>query len=268
MSEGVSTATASESALVDTVVPRCSAADDAEAWALCTVCAEPFSADYLGLRLDGRSVCYSCAQREDIALRVTDDSDRRDPIFLQGWRRAFGRVLLHPQRTFAARFDGSARQAIIFGCTATMVGFFSTNGWNFAFHAEELIAFYQSSLEDTSVSLSDAAMMKVSWAALPIVALLRFALGALLLQLGVRVVVGKRLANPRGELRAFSLASGALLLCVIPVLGPFIAVVAWISAVMAYLQVRYGLGTGRGLMAILPSLLVTTAIGPTTFVPG
>ena len=50
---------------------RCSANPALNATALCTVCGAPFSGKFLGVRPDGRAVCFGCARREDIYLVST-----------------------------------------------------------------------------------------------------------------------------------------------------------------------------------------------------
>ncbi len=247
----------------------CSAATGSPATAICTHCGAAFSSPFLAVRTDGRAVCHPCARRAQIpCLDVPAGTDTRDPVLALGWPKALLHIAMHPHRTFAAIHNGPLREAVVFGLVATLIGYAATTGWNLTLHGPEFLEFYRQAAAERSLELTtDASVQKLLWLALPFAATLRFVLGLGLLHLGVRIVVGSAQSSFRDEARVFALASGTLVIAVVPVLGPFIALVSWISACTAYLQVVHGLGTARSLMAVLPSFLVITAMGPSSFVP-
>lgn len=251
-------------------MPACTAATGTPAAALCTVCGAPFSAPYLAIRLDGRAACHPCVRKHDVpCIDLLEAAATRDPVLRGGWHKAIVRVALHPHRTFAAIYNGPLGETLLFGLVATALGYAATTGWNLTLHNAAFIEYYRDvALQRDLTFESDASLKQMLWLVTPALAAARFIIGALLLHIGMRIIAGSQRASLHSEARVFALASSTLVLCVIPVIGPFVALVSWIGACMAYAQVVHGLSTGRALMAVFPSFLVITALGPSSFVPG
>jgi hypothetical protein len=245
----------------------CTAEPDAPADAFCTSCLRPFSERYLLARTDGRAICVACARTLDEPLHpLPGRTVRRDPALAGGWHRAVSRVITRPHRTFATPYDGPIAAAVVFGYVATLIGFASTTAWNVVFHGDALRALI---LENApaAAALGESAANILIWAGTPLIAAFRLLIGAVLFHLGTRLIAGVDPPSLRSSIRVFALTSGTLMLCVIPMVGPFLALMTWFSATLAHLHAHHGLRTFRGLMALLPAFLVLAAIGPNTFVP-
>ena len=247
---------------------RCSGSPRLDAQAFCTSCRKPYSGGFLATRLDGRAICFACARQQ--AIEIIDEpmpSGRPDPVLGDGWARGIIRMITRPHQTFERPDGGRLSVALLFGYLFTAFGFTTTTIWNLSLYGDEFIELQMQTLAARDVILDAAEVTQLLWLILPVAAALRLVVGAVLLHLGIRLMVGSK-ADWRSSMRMFALTSGTLVLCAIPTLGPFLALVTWISASMAYLNTRYGLRTVNGLMALLPCLLIVTFIGPTSYLPG
>jgi hypothetical protein len=247
---------------------RCSASPKLDAQAFCTSCRQPFSGGFLGTRRDGRAVCFSCAREHAIEIVSTDEKrETPDPVLEDGWLRGIFRMITRPHRTFERPDAGRLSVALLFGYFFTAFGFVTTTIWNLTFYGEEFLQLQIDTLAAREIILTPDEVTRLVWMMLPLAAALRLFVGALLFHLGTRLMVGSDV-HWRSSARLYALTSGTLVLCAIPTLGPFLGLVTWISASMAYLNTRYNLRTVQGLMALLPCLLIITFIGPTSFLPG
>ena len=197
----------------------------------------------------------------------TEATDMPDPVLEDGWLRGILRMVTRPHRTFERPDAGKLSVALLFGYFFTAFGFATTTIWNFAFYSEEFVQLQIDTLATRDIVMTTDEVTRLIWIVLPFAAALRLFVGGLLFHLGTRLMAGPDV-EWRSSARLFALTSGTLILCAIPTLGPFLALVTWISASMAYLNTRHGLRTVQGLMALLPCLLIITFIGPTAFLPG
>jgi hypothetical protein len=246
----------------------CSADPNLGADAFCTACRQPYSGKFLGVRADGRAVCFTCARYEEVELlEAPQNSDPTDPVLGDGWFHAIRKIITQPHRTFELPYGGRLGPALLFGYLFTFFGFISTTIWNLLLQREGYLEWHVDSWARAQVVLTNEQVTQMLWIVMPFYAVLRLFLGAGLLHVGIRLIVGEQ-AEWRASLRLFALTSGTLVLCAIPTLGPFLALVTWISASMAYMHTHHNVRTVKGLMALLPCLLIITAIGPNTFMPG
>lgn len=247
---------------------RCSADPRRSAIAFCATCVQPFSREHLGVRPDGRAICRTCAREEGVEdVSTVAAGAGVDPVLERGWFAALGDLLLRPRIAMARPFDGSAGPAVLFGFVTTLFGFVATTGWNLALDAEGLTRFVAESVP-AAAEMTPTQIRQMLWLATPVVSTLRFCGGALLLHLGIRALAGPAAGDLRSSARVFGLASGTLVLCAVPVVGPFLAVVTWISVCMAHVQAQLGMPMLRGMMAVLPSLLLISRLGPLPFTAG
>ncbi len=248
--------------------PRCSANPKLGADAFCTACRQPYSGKFLGVRTDGRAVCFACARREALDLRAApENEDPSDPVLSDGWFHAIRKMITQPHRTFEFPYGGRLGSTLLFGYLFTFFGFIATTMWNLALQKDGYLEWHVQTWERAEVVLTNDQVTQLLWMVMPFYAVLRLVVGAALLHVGIRLIVGEDV-EWKASLRLFALTSGTLALCVIPMLGPFLALVTWISASMAYMHTQHEVRTVRGLMALLPCLLIITAIGPNTFIPG
>lgn len=246
---------------------RCSANPALNATALCTVCGAPFSGKFLGVRPDGRAVCFGCARREDIYLVSTGGGagELGDPVLSQGWTQAAVTLLTRPYDALRDGHSGPIGGAVWFGLAATMFGFAATTAWDMALSGDAYIDTYLQLLADAGVTATRSELPALIAVSSLLSAPLRLFSGALLFHLGARAVAGRE-AQLRPDARVFALGSVALVLCGVPALGPLLSLLIWTSTAVAYLRQRYALGTAQSLVALLPSLLWCWYLGPRPFV--
>jgi hypothetical protein len=234
---------------------RCSVRPEYKAAAFCTICRRPYSGRYLDIASDGRAVCHRCREDHDIPLFNPSDS-KHDPALKEGVAKAITQVLLKPHELFEERWDGSPWPAIRFGLLISIVGLVFWNAWFWVFSADLADDAIQVVAERTGQQVSRDAVQAWSWFTLPIIAVLRLALGTLGLHLGFRLA-GAPKRQFQDHVRLYALASCALILCIVPSwVGAFLANVAWLTTCMAFARVRYNFSMGRTLLALLPAIFV------------
>lgn len=242
-----------------TLPPRCSANPSLAAAAICTSCRRPFAGKFLAVRTDGRAICYTCAQREDVDVIPRDDLRDEDPILRGSWKESFTRVVADTPVQFANDFTGAVGPALRAGYLWTVFGYVLTWMWLYIFQYQSVMEWLESSFEQP---IDPNLMPWIPWAAIPIMAALRLFVGAAFFHFGLRLS-GAPKETYGQHLRFFALSSVTLLLCVIPIAGPILAIVAWLNAAMAYGRVRYKLSGLGGILAVVPGLLVVVQFGPT-----
>lgn len=246
---------------------RCVANPQLPAAAFCTVCRQPFSGKFLGVRDDGRAVCHGCARRDDIPLNGAPHSEGQhaDPLLQQGWFRASAAVVATPHISLARDDASSPWPAIAFGFVATLFGYALTLGWNIVLYPALFVAEVSANAEALGFSGERTALTWLAWLGTPIAAGLRLFVGTIILH--VCLLVPARDARVASTARIFGLSSVALLLCAIPIVGSYLAMVVWISTVLAWLRARYRIRTFMALFVILPSVFALTAMGPLPYTP-
>ncbi len=237
----------------------CSAHAALPAAALCALCLRPYAGRFLSPLPDGRACCSTCADRE--GLHVIDSphgSADADPVLAGGWGSTFRRVVVEPHRGLVVEHDGPIGPALRAGFAFTVVGYLIRTAWDYVLQYDAVMAMLA---EQVGPGVPEATLSLTPWLAVPIAAVFRLVGGSLLLHLGLRLTgIGPGTLRPHA--RIFALTSVTLLLCVIPVIGPLLALVAWMSSTLAWTRRRYGLPTWRALAATLPALLLVTSLDP------
>lgn len=237
----------------------CSAHPALPAAALCAICLHPYAGRFLAPLPDGRACCATCAEREGLQpLDNAHGESERDPVLSDGWGTAFRRVVIEPHRGLVIDYRGDIGPAVRAGFAFTVVGYLMRTAWDYVLQYEAVMAMLA---EQLGADIPETTLALAPWVAVPIAAGIRLALGALLLHAGLRLT-GIAPGTFSTHARAFALTSVTLLLCVIPVLGPLLALVAWMSSTLAWIRGRYGLPTWRALVATLPALFLVTSLDP------
>lgn len=238
---------------------RCTANPALPATAWCTACHLPFNGRFLGVREDGRAICFGCARQHDVKLRSEQPTDV-DPVLASGWKQTFLDVVTRPWQTFAGEYKGPIGPAIRSGVVWAMLGYAMTMGWVWLLAREAFLEMLTESAPEGVTYEGDSLPLLV-WLALPVLAVLRQAVGTLALHLGLRLSGAP--SDDFGEhARLFGLTAVGLLLCAVPFVGPFFALVAWMTGTLAWVRQRYAMATGRAMLALIPALLVVTALDP------
>lgn len=238
----------------------CSVQPHLPAAAFCTVCRRPYAGRYLGVRPDGRAICFRCARDQKIDFADTAPAEG-DPALRGGLLQTLGAILLRAHLTLNQRYEGSIVPALRFGYLATLAGLVFYLAWQFLLAPEAIDSIIEGVLEQTGGATTMRAARLSLWAVLPIVAAVRLALGAFALHIGLK------LAGADGALReharVFALTSSALVLCVLPLyVGSLLAEVLWVMATMAWIRTRYDFTTLRTIAAVLPALLIVVLLAP------
>lgn len=232
-------------------LPHCTAQPTEVAAAFCTCCRLPYSGQFLAVRLDGRSVCHACVEREEIAVDRPQTERPRDPLASAGWRRTLVVVLTRPA-SLGQEYRGPIAEAVGLGLLWTTIGYALNTAWAMIWRGAELVALFEEQLGD---ELPAEMLPWIPWMALPFTVLLRQIAGATLFHVGLRAA-GASSEQWRAHLRVFSLASITLLLSVIPVFGSALSLVLFFTAMLAYARRSYGLSAWRTLLALLPCYLL------------
>lgn len=216
------------------------------------MCRQPFHGRFLDVRRDGRAVCHGCLVRQDIELRPRPARGTRDPLLAGGWRHTFARVALQPQLAFAQHWDGPVWPAVRNGILWTTLGMAATLGWTYVLQYDQLL---EALAATQSADLPPHLLPWMPWLALPFGIALRTALGIGLLHIGLRLAGAPPDSLP-SHARAFSLASITMLLRVIPVLGPVLATLSGMMALLVWVRRRYDLAPWRTFLLLLPLFLL------------
>ena len=240
----------------------CSANPALRAAATCSECHLPHSGKFLSVRRDGRAICFACARRDGTPVFQRRTVPRgADPVLGGGIARATLAMVVAPHRALAApgtrAFGPLAAVALGF----SLLGYGLTLGWTYLLSYEAALTQLRLQVTELPFAVSDAVLPWVPWIAWPFIAVLRVVLGAATLHLTVR------LANPndadwRESFRVWALSSALLMACALPFAGTFVAMVLWISAMLGWFRVRHGLGAIGSLLAVLPSIVVLSLVGP------
>jgi hypothetical protein len=236
----------------------CSVNHQLIASAFCTVCRKPFSGRYIGVRRDGRAVCHPCAQREGIDLVDSGAPAAGDPVLKGRLRDIFFRIAVTTAETFARDFNGPLGPSLRFGYITTVIGYAAALGWIYLLRYDAFIA---ALTEVNGASVPPELMPWAPWLGLPVTAAMRLVVGVTLMHAGFRMV-GVPAGTFSQHARLFALTSVSLLLCAVPVLGPFFALAMWMNVSMTYLRSRYAISPIRSMLATLPCLLVLTLVDP------
>lgn len=238
---------------------HCTANPALPATAWCTSCHLPFNGRFLGVRDDGRAICFGCAQQDGVSLRSETRTDV-DPVLESGWRQTFLDVVTRPWQTFAGEYHGPIGPAVRQGLVWALLGYAMTMGWVWLLARDAFLEMLTESAPEGVEFEGDTLPMLV-WLALPVLAVLRQAVGTLALHLGLRLSGAP--SDDFGEhARLFGLTAVGLLLCAVPFVGPFLALVAWMTGTLAWVRQRYAMSTARAMLALIPALLVVTALDP------
>ncbi len=238
-------------AYVPSRLPSCSSQPALPAAALCSVCRQPFAGRFLTVRPDGRAICHACADRESLPLQRAERNESRDPVLAMGWRRTLLAVLAEP-RTLAVEYRGPIGPAVRMGLLWTFMGHLVKTSWVLTLQGEYVMDELRKNVPD---DFPPDLIGWVPWLALPIALLFRITFGFGLFHLGLRLA-GASADQWRSHLRAWSLASVTLLFCLVPMFGPLLSVMAWISVIIGYARQSYGLSTWRAALALFPSVVV------------
>ena len=245
---------------------RCFANPELPAAAFCPACRQPHSGKFLGVREDGRAICHGCARRDEIPLTGADANARPDPVLSAGWLRATGAIITAPHVSLVPDAAGKLWQPLVYGFVATVAGYAMTLGWSVALYPQRFLAEAATQAEALGLSGEASALAWSAGLVIPFISALRMLLGALTLHVGLAIV--SRDAPWRASARVMALSSVSLVFCAIPVVGTYLAMVVWISTVMAWLRARHQLRTLPALLVVLPCVFLLTALGPTPFAPG
>ncbi|TVR01450.1 MAG: hypothetical protein EA398_09555 [Deltaproteobacteria bacterium] len=235
--------------------PPCSHDSGRPATACCTACGLAFGSSRLGAAEDGRAYCVDCAWEADIALPSRHRDPRCEPALRNGIVRGIEGILFRPAWLFAQPSPRRIGAALGLGLGCTTAGYAFWLGWLMLLNAE----WVRQQLDDAGVDPGQG--LWVAWLALPILAILRVFGGALALHAGCLLAGGSGISF-NDSLRAFSLASAAMLLCVVPSVGAFLAILWWSWIVLAWMRSRFSFGLGRTMVALIPSVVVLPLLGP------
>lgn len=239
----------------------CSVQPHLPAAAFCTVCRRPYSGRYLGVRPDGRAICFRCARDQRIDFADVTPRGEGDPALRGSLFQKLGAILLRAHLTLNQRYEGSIVPALRFGYLTTLAGLVFYLSWQFLLAPEAIDAVLEGVIEQTGGATSMRAARLSLWAVMPVVAAVRMVAGIFALHLGLRLAGAD--GSLRDHARIFALTSSALVLCALPLfVGSLLAEVMWVMATMAWIRTRYDFTTLRTIGAILPALIVVVLLAP------
>lgn len=239
----------------------CSVQPHLPAAAFCTQCRRPYAGRFLSVLRDGRAVCYRCLEDQGLQPVTTPRIGDGDPAFEKGWWGAIRGVVRAPVQTIgASRYKGSIRPALIFGFVMCLIGAVVPILWALVLSPEGVQETIESVYANRGMTVDPEQMRTMFITALPLAAAFKLIFGSVLLHYGIRFA-GVHNVRFRESMRAFALSSGVLMLSVVPApVGILLIAVLWARAMNRWVHVRYGLTPIRGMLALLPALVLMTIL--------
>lgn len=210
---------------------------------------------------DGRAVCYRCLEDHGLQTVTTQPTGDGDPAFQKGWWGAVKGVIRAPIQTIGSTtYEGSIRPALIFGFVMCLIGAVLPILWALLLSPESVQETIEQAYAGRGMSIDPEQMRMLFISALPIAAAFKLFFGSVLLHYGVRFA-GVHNVRFRENARAFALSSGVLLFSIVPApIGVLLIAVIWARIMIRWVHVRYGLSPLRGMLALLPALVLMTIL--------
>lgn len=210
---------------------------------------------------DGRAVCYRCLEDHGLQTVATPRTGEGDPAFEKGWLGAVKGVIRAPVQTIGSTaYEGSIRPALIFGFVMCLIGVVMPILWQLLISPEGVQASLEEMYASRGMTVDPTQIRRLLITALPLAAALKLLLGSVLLHYGIRFA-GVQNVRFRDNARAFALSSGVLLFAIIPrPIGVLLIAVIWARVMIRWVHARYGLSPIRGMLALLPALVLMTIL--------
>lgn len=239
----------------------CSVHPHLPAAAYCTECRRPYNGRFLSVLPDGRAVCYRCVVDQRLRTIAEEDLSTDDPAFGQGFFQAGVRAVRDPRRILGTEeYTGPIRRAVLFGFFMCILGAVLPMVIPAIFAPEVIQEVLQRTFGERQPDLTPQQQQRAFLLSLPVFALMKLMLGSSLLHVGLRLA-GARSGSFREHVRVFALCSSVLVFAIIPPpFGIMVMSLLWGSAMMKWVNGRYGLSAMMGMVAVFPALLVMVVL--------
>lgn len=241
---------------------------DAEIWcsvrpylpaaAFCTICRRSYSGRYLSVVADGRAACFRCVADQRLTT-IERTNGKRDPAFRSGIFALLLAILTGGPRALTPAYRGPIWKALLFGAICSIFGtWFSMVRFLASSQGQEL---FQQTLERAQPPIAEEVLRAAFLWATPLVAVMRMAMGAILVHVMLRLWVGENTQPLRVHARLYAFTCASSLLLVLPGLWGALATNAiWCMASFNWIrQVYPTLPAWRLFLVIMPHILILGA---------